>query len=81
MSLSHRLILIFIGTKFNVKQRKRITMENQIDPLNVYTLAKDLANSFLVKNYDVDSAAEYMLKNYYDYSFTVKVIGYMRRES
>tara|TARA_Y100000385_G_scaffold170615_1_gene176712 strand:+ start:338 stop:508 length:171 start_codon:yes stop_codon:yes gene_type:complete len=56
-------------------------MENQIDPLNTYTLAKDLANSFLAKNYDVDSAAEYMLKNYYDYSFTVKVIGYMRRES
>ena len=43
-----------------------------------YKLAKELAENFLAKKYDVDSTVEYLIKNHYPYSFAVKVAGYVR---
>jgi len=40
-------------------------------------LAKDLAETFQAKCYDKETACEYMGKQQWQYSFVIKVLGYM----
>ena len=48
------------------------TRENKMEQL-----AKDLAETFQAKCYDKETACEYMGKQQWQYSFVIKVLGYM----
>ena len=55
-----------------VKQGEYFQGKNKMDQL-----AKDLAETFQAKCYDKETACEYMGKQQWQYSFVIKVLGYM----